>query len=354
MKLEQLKKINNMKNKVYIMFILLLSALTSCENQDWEFDDYEYQSVYFAYQYPVRTITLGEDIFDTSLDNEHKTKIMATIGGLYENDRDVTIDFSVDNSMVSGFLFGDGDNAIMPMPANYYNLASNQMVIPKGEIMGGVEVQFTEAFFADPLAISRNYVIPVRMNSVVNADTILSGQALVDNPKRGVGGDWSVQPKDFIFYAVKYVNPWHGVYLRRGQDIITGNNGNTALDQTITRHEEYVEYDEVFNINTHSLTDSKMQVVFKDEQGQNIYCDLILNFDDEGNCSISTDSQDFTVTGNGKFVKDGEKNSWGSKDRDALYLDYQIDLDEMKVATKDTLVLRNRGVTAETFSPVMQ
>lgn len=343
-----------MKNTVYLMFVILLMSLTACQNQDWEFDDYEYQSVYFAYQYPVRTITLGEDIFDTTLDNEHKTRIMATLAGVYNNDKDVTIDFSVDNSLVSDLLFEPGESAIIPMPDNYYNLSSNEMVIPKGEIMGGVEVEFTDAFFNDPLAVQRSYVIPVRMHSVVNADTILSGEALVNNPRRGLSQDWSIQPKDFLFYAVKYVNPWHGFYLRRGEDIITGNNGDTSLNQTITRHEAYVEYDEVFNVNTQSLTKSGMRVVFKDENGVNINCDLILSFDDEGNCTISTDSEDFTASGNGKFVKDGEKNSWGSKDRDALYLDYEINLEQMHVATKDTLVLRNRGVTAETFSPVIQ
>ncbi|PKQ43582.1 DUF5627 domain-containing protein [Confluentibacter flavum] len=343
-----------MKNKVFIMFIILLVSLTSCENNDWEFDDYEFQSVYFAYQYPVRTLTLGEDIFDTSLDNEHKSRILATLGGVYQNDNDVTIGFSVDNSLVSGLLFGAGENPIVPMPSNYYNLASDKMIIPKGEIIGGVEVEFTDAFFADPLATQTNYVIPIRMNNVVNADTILSGQALVSNPKRGISENWSIQPKDFIFYAVKYVNPWHGIYLRRGEDEITGKNGNTSLDEVITRHEDYVEYDEVFNVNTQSLTKSGMQVVFKDANGVNINCDLILTFDNDGNCVVSTNSTDFTATGNGKFVTDGEKNSWGSKDRDALYLDYEIDLEEMHITTKDTLVLRNRGVIAETFSPVVQ
>ncbi len=343
-----------MKNKVFIMFIIILVSLTSCSNGDSEFNDYEYQSVYFAYQYPVRTLTLGEDIFDTSLDNEHKSRIMATLAGVYDNNKDVTIDFSVDNSLVSGFLFGSGENPIVPMPDNYYNLASNQMVIPKGEIMGGVEVQFTDEFFNDPLAKQRNYVIPIRMNSVVNADTILSGKALVSNPKRGIAGDWSIQPKDYIFYAVKYINPWQGYYLRRGEDVITGNNGNTSLDKVITRHEAYVEKDEVFSLNTQSLTKSGMRVVFKDDNGVNINCDLILTFDNDGNCTVSTNSTDFTATGNGKFVKDGEKNSWGSKDRDALYLDYEINLQEINVKTKDTLVLRNRGVSIETFSPEVQ
>ena len=39
-----------------------------CKNDDWSFPDYDHSAVYFAYQYPVRTIVLGEDNnFDTSL-----------------------------------------------------------------------------------------------------------------------------------------------------------------------------------------------------------------------------------------------------------------------------------------------
>ena len=37
------------------------ALFTACENGDWEFSDYKYSAVYFAYQSPVRTITLGED-----------------------------------------------------------------------------------------------------------------------------------------------------------------------------------------------------------------------------------------------------------------------------------------------------
>jgi len=57
-----------------------LLTLNSCHNQDVEFPDYKYSAVYFAYQTPVRTIVLGDDVYDTSLDNEHKLKIYAAMG----------------------------------------------------------------------------------------------------------------------------------------------------------------------------------------------------------------------------------------------------------------------------------
>lgn len=349
-----INKENNMKIKLYIAALLIFSGLTSCHNDKAEFDDYQFQTVYFAYQYPVRTITFGEDIFDTTLDNQGKTKIMATIGGTYHNDRDVRINFQVDNTITENLLFEQGGEKILPMPENYYTLNSNEIKIPKGEIAGGVEVQFSDAFFADPLATSRNYVIPLQMTNVVNADSVLSGRPLAANPRKAVADDWDVLPKDYILYAVKYINTWEGNYLRRGVDVIKGTPGNESLDDTVVRHQQYVEDDQVIGLSTRSLTETSLDLTFQNSEGYAVNCTLILSFDDAGNCTISAGSDQYTASGSGKFVKDGEKESWGGEDRDALYLEYQVNMDEISVSTTDTLVLRDRGVAMETFSPVVE
>lgn len=322
--------------KILIISLALSAFLSSCKNGEWEFPDYEYQTVYFAYQTPVRTITLGEDVFDTTLDNEGKCEIMATTGGVYNTKKDVTIGIEVDNSLASGLMFNAGPD-ILPMPNSYYTLSDNKIVIPKGKLSGGVQVQLSDAFFADPLAISRNYVIPLKMKNVVNADSILAG-------------------KDYIMYAVRYVNQWHGKYLRRGKDVVVGKTGYPALSKTITRHNQYVEKDEVSTIITNSLNKVEFPVVLKDEDNNNanITCKLILNFDSAGNCTITAGDNTFTVTGSGKFVKKGEKNSWGNKDRDALYLNYQLSLPKMDVTSTDTLVMRDRAVTMEVFTPIIK
>ena len=78
---------------------------------------------------------------------------------------------------------------------------------------------------------------------------------------------------------------------------------------------------------------------------------LILTFDDQNKCTVSTNAEGFTASGSGMFVSEGEKNSWGNKDRSAIYLDYSIDMGGKSYSTKDTLVVRDRGVTMETFSP---
>lgn len=320
-----------MKKK--IQFLLAMAVfLGACKNQEWEFPDYGTQTVYFAYQSPVRTITLGEDLYDTSLDNQHRCEIMATTGGVYEVKNDVSIGVAVDNSLASNLTFGGAGN-VVAMPANYYSIQGGSITIHKGKITGGVQVQLTDAFFADPLALKNTYVIPLRMTSVQNADKIL-------------------EAKNYTLYAIKYINPWHGYYLRRGKDVITGKNGNTSLNKTVSRHMTFVESDEVNQVVTTSLKSNTFNAVFKDKDNRNITCKLLLTFDDSGNCTVSAADNTFTASGNGKFIKRGEKNSWGNTDRDALYLNYNIDLSDMSVATTDTLVMRNRGVTMETFNPV--
>ena len=79
--------------RIYLILIVgtCMSIISSCKNQDIEFDDYDYSAVYFARQTPVRTLVMGEDTYDTSLDNQHKCKIYATISGVYNNDKKVEI-----------------------------------------------------------------------------------------------------------------------------------------------------------------------------------------------------------------------------------------------------------------------
>lgn len=338
-----------MKKVLYILTALAGGMLSSCSNGDWEFPDFDYTTVYFAYQTPVRTITLGEDVnYDTTNDNNHQCQIMATMGGVYSNKKDVKIGFRVDNSLCDGFVFDGAGNKVEPLPTSHYTLSDDEIVIKKGEIQGGVTVQLTDAFFNDPKATTNNYVIPVMMTGVVGADSILSGIPLVSSPKRGLAGDWDVQPKDYIMYAVKYINQYDAVYLRRGVDQYSG-----GISETAVRHPQYVEKSEVVTgITTRSLNTIAWTHPAKDAAGNNLGLVLLLTFDGSGNCTISSDTEGVTATGSGKYVVDGEKKSWGNEDRDALYLDYTLKYGDITCATRDTMVVRDRGVASEHFTPV--
>lgn len=347
-----------MKKNIAIYIFLILLIFTGCKNEDWEYDDYKGgTTVYFATQYPVRKIVLGNDeTYDISLDNEHKFIIYGTMGGVYSNKTNRKVDITVMNSLCDNLQFEGGGN-ILPMPSNYYTLAANQITIPKGEVMGGVEIQLTDAFFADPLAIKNTYVIPLVMSNVQNADSILSGKPKVENPNRVLASDWDVAPKDYVLYAVKYINPWDAVYLRRGVDVIT-ESGQTS---TVVRHHQYVEKDEVYTINTLALKKNTCSVstqvkVWNEAEQKNeektLTCNLVLTFNDNKECTVTSGTEGYSVTGSGKFVEKGEKKSFNNKDRDVLYLDYTVNYGVKQYATKDTLVVRDRQIKGEWFNVV--
>ena len=493
-----------------------MSFLASCHNQEQIFPDYDGGiTAYFAYQYPVRTIVLGEsETFDTSLDNQHKCIIYGTMGGAYEG-KDVVIGVEVDNTLTDNLYFdADGKTPVKAMPAEYYTLSGNQLVYG-GKHMGGVEVTLNDAFFADPDAIKNTYVIPVKMTNIVKgADQILTGTPAVEGEPawRTDASQWKVLPKDYTLFAVKYINPWDGSWLRRGVDTIT-ENGKTTTD---VRHKQYVENDEVMFLTTQSLnsvtfpmtvnvveivppptqyslsitnnvagTNYSQQTVYtfaeplktgttyvltcmtkatadyeanmclqvsgddttqewghpnlpfttewtkqtvkitpKTDNSQLFIntgdfagtvwiddisvvaegktdelivdgnfptadrpanwngwggttpahivpegysavellpteqivpkaTDLVLTFNGDA-ITVSSGTEGVTASGTGKYVEDGEKLAWGNKDRDGIYLEYNVDFGSKQYAIKDTLVSRNREVIMETFAPTFK
>jgi len=341
-----------LRNSIFAAVGVALSlTATSCNNQDQEFPDYEGGvTVYFAYQYPGRTLVLGDyPDGDNSLDNQHKCRIFATQGGAYKS-KDIKIEVAVDPSLVENLTFPDGSK-VKAMPDNYYSLESTTLT-KKKDYLFGTDVTLNDAFFADPEAIKNTYVIPLRMVSQTGADKILSGTPVnaESNPARTDASAWNVQPQDFILYCVKYVNPWDASYLRRGVDDIT-EGGKTTKN---VRHAEYVEKDEVVRLTTKSMSEIVFPlstVVPDGESVKTLTCDLVLKFNGD-DVTITSATEGMTASGSGKFVKLGDKHSFGNEDRDVLYLDYNVNFGPRQFVTKDTLVVRSRQIAPEfNFNP---
>ncbi len=388
-------------------------SMASCYNADKEFPDYQGgTTAYFAYQYPVRTLVLGNDIYDNSLDNAHKCQIWSTMGGAY-NGRNAIVEIAVDNSLCDNLFFtdegGNQDGAVTPMPESYYKLSS--LSIPyNGDMRGNVEVQLTDAFFNDPKAVDNTYVIPLVMKNVSGIDHILSGTAREGvSPVRCNASDWEVTPKDYVLYCVKYMNPWQARYIRRGTDDITewdphtqGNitDLNVRKDFNLVNSDplHYKENpvnanDEVCTITTKDMKTCTFPINVKrivldwsdpnnPKQNPAIPCNLILTF--EGNkCTITSNDDDVEVTGSGEFITKGTEQTaykdyqWGSINgnpvqRDILRLEYKITfkqgkylytkIDEktkkeikvylegdMKSSSADTLVVQTRESNKKVF-----
>ena len=177
---------------------------TSCENGDREFDDFDRQAVYFAYQSPVRTITLGDDVYPTDLDNAHEFEVYATLGGVWKNKQDRKVEIAVDNSLCDGKTFEDG-KPIVALPQNYYELESNQAVIEAGEIMGAVKVHLTDAFFNDPKAKEVHYVLPLK---IVKADADFEVSGTGKWTRMGAPKAWGDKDRDLLEleYTAKFKN----------------------------------------------------------------------------------------------------------------------------------------------------
>lgn len=371
-------KIMKLKKYIYGVALGTLSlSLTSCYNADKDFPDYEGgTTAYFAYQNPVRTLVLGNDIYDNSLDNAHKCRIWATMGGAYGG-RNAVVDFVVDESLCDNLYFLDDGGyptgLVTPLKKEYYSLLTNTISY-NGDARGYVEVQFTDEFFKDPKAIENYYVIPLRMTSVTGIDHILSGTPNVSSPVRPNAQDWTVLPMDYVLYCVKYMNPWQGKYIRRGVDNVTEGGETTKVvrkdfslyNSDIERYSKQDpsnpvnQYDEICAIKTKNMTEAIFPVSFK-TSGASIACNLILKFN--GNtCTISTDDENVTATGSGEFIEKGTEKAeykdyqWGSMNgvlvqRDILRLAYEVNFadKDIKVSTNDTLVVQTRESNKREF-----
>ena len=335
-----------MMKKTWI-FLILASALAACENQDKEFPDFEYNAVYFPVQFPVRTLSLGNDDIDNSLDKELRFHIGVSIGGMYENKQDWTVEYEVDESLCDSL----GDD-VRALPSSYYTLdPQNEVVIPSGSFSGLILVQLTDAFLSDTLSTGNHYVIPLRITST-DADSILSGVPTVADPDKRVAANWDAgaPPKDFTLYMIKYVNEYHGNYLRRGVDYGQDAFGN--IRDTAIYSEKYIEQDQVVILSTRGR-----YVVRSNFTGVNSGDDysVMLTFDPAtGEGLVETaEGAKYSVPqpGAGQYVAGG--GSWGGRDRDIIYLDYKYRLGLYNHQVYDTLVFRDRGISFEQFTPTV-
>lgn len=369
-----------MKLKKYIYGVALgVFSLTfaSCYNADRDFPDYEGgTTAYFAYQYPIRTLVLGNDIYNNDLDNAHKCQIWATMGGAYGG-RNATVDIVVDESLCDNLWFpdegGNPKDSVLPLPHDFYNydeLAST-VINYNGEPRGYVEVKFTDKFFSSDKTMKTTYVIPLRMTNVSGIDRILTGTPLEGtNPVRTNTEEWSVLAKDYVLYCVKYMNPWEGKYIRRGVDKIQNGDLYSEVvrkDMSLvnTDLEHYKENpvnanDEVCSIKTKNMTQAIFPVSFR-VAGGSIYCNLILTFNGD-QCTVSTDDENVTASGSGEFITKGTERpeykeyQWGSNEgvpvqRDILRLAYEVKFNDkdIQISTADTLVVQTRDANKREF-----
>jgi hypothetical protein len=348
-----------MNQSVYKISVIALCAgmatgLFSCENQENHFPDFDYTTGFFPYQYPVRTLILGNYyLSDNSNDNAHKFVVSAAMGGVYENREERKLNFVVDEDLCTDAFFADG-SPVRPLPASYYTLSDpEKILIQPGHFNGGIEVQLTDAFFNDPLAIRNTYVLPLRITGVVNLDSLLEGQAASAVADPRISSQWTVAPRHFTLFAVKFINPFHGHFLQYGKSTVT--RGSTAVEETVYST-PFVENNSVVMLTTAGRTGVSMASSYKSKEMIGQFRIVITFASDnyqssEGvTCTVAEEAgEPYTVTGTGKYLPEG--GYFGGKRRDAIYLDYTVTTDNESYHATDTLLLRDKDVDMELYTP---
>lgn len=381
---------------IYKLFAVgvIVTALASCKSQDIDYPDYDEQTVYFAYQTPIRTMVMGVDDLGSTADNDTKAcKIYATMGGSY-NGRNVKVDVAVDNTLCDNIYFDiNCTDPILAMPSSYYQL-SGSTIDYKGDVKGAIDVQLTDAFFNDPKSYEGKYVIPVVMKSQTGVDRILAGQYNlgITSGSRFDGDAWFVAPKDYVLYAVRYISKYEGYYLPKGT-VTTVYNGSSSTKTYADVAWEYIQNEDVLFFDTKGLNTVVLPVQalaskqVGDETLTRTYkTEAILTFSGD-NCTVScsgtgtysheefdadgekvtiTDEVPVTLSGSGTFTEKADKYAWGTdpdtkqpKARAGLTLKFDAswscDESAQLNANYDmALQRRGSGNTVETFNVTLK
>lgn len=343
-----------MKQKLIILCLMLVSIM-ACENQEFTVRDFGSTSVFFPYQRPARTLVLGNyDLGFNDNDNNGRFEIGVVMSGVFENSQDRRVFFELAPELVDASLLGVDSVNVQVLPSSYYTIEQESPVtIPAGSINGRIPIQLNDAFFNDTLSFApkgtTHYVIPMRITDFEELDSLLTGVPIVDNPIKINPDHWNPAPKDYTLFGIKFMNEYQGIYLRRGEDVMTNDLGEVT---TSTYRSEFIETDELVDL----ITTGRFNVEYPNRvrRGEltspgDVNMELIFN--ENGQCTISSFGDDvYNVAGSGQFVENGDE--WGGEPRDVIYLDYSYTdaVNNETHAVKDTLVIRNRDVTFEQFT----
>lgn len=209
-----------MKTLNILLFIAVLLGFTSC--YDDYVSDYEEPNMGFAVATPLRTVIADRDM---------PIYIGVSIGGKREVDMSDWAKFVIDPSLVEG-------TGKTLLPSNYYTLADPEYFrVRKSNLpVADVRIDFTEAFYNDPLCLQEHYVLPFRMTD--NSLGALRGGA------------------ETTMAVIKYISTYAGTYYRMGQVTEVDASGS-ALGNPVN----YGDAHDIINCGTVAFKSSAPRIV---------------------------------------------------------------------------------------------
>lgn len=204
---------------LFVSFVVLVS-FTSC--YDEYTNDYETPNMGFAVANPLRTVIADRDM---------PIYIGVSIGGKREVDMSDWAKFEIDPSLVE-------ETGKVLLPSNYYTLSDQEYFrVRKSNLpVADVRIDFTEAFYNDPLCLEAHYVLPFRMteNSLV---------ALREGAETTVA-------------VIKYISTYAGTYYRMGKVTEVDASG-IAIGQPVSYGDTY----DIINCSTVAFNSKAPRIV---------------------------------------------------------------------------------------------
>jgi hypothetical protein len=323
-----------------ILTSLALAAAAFCSVSCYEsyVKDYDFDTIYFPYQFDLRTFIVGEGMkFDMGVE----------LAGTLLNDRDRKVDFEVDPSLLTenlgpliesedGFTAYDilsgastkvspsqkyvlddyqaaNNTALEALPASMYTLSNDHsMVIAKGRHTATVTVKADSlAICADEASYVPHYVIPLRIKSV-DADKLLPG-------------------KSYVIMVVRVQSMFFGTYYQDGTSKEVDPSGKVVAEKS---YESKVNDSDAFVVNLTSV--SPYAVTTNTNSNSDLAVKITLGSDNKLTVS-SADGKTAVTSGDCFF--NGAKLLQDRK----LHLNYSyVNAKGNTVTVSDVLSFRNR------------
>lgn len=190
---------------INILLLITLLGLTSCY-EDYV-SDYENPNMGFAVAKPLRTVIAERDM---------PIYVGVSIGGKREVDMNDWAKYIIEPAM----LEGSGKTLL---PASHYTIADPEYFrVRKSNLpVADVRIDFTEAFYNDPLSLKAHYALPIRM---------------IENSLGAIR-----ENADTTIVVIKYISTYAGTYYRMGQV--------TEVDASGTAVADPVNYGNTYDIN---------------------------------------------------------------------------------------------------------
>lgn len=305
--------------KKILLVSLVAFSMTSCY-EDYV-KDYEYSGIYFANQINTRTVVIGEGM---------KIEVGAVLGGVMENNQDRVVDYEIDNTLIDASVLDamksstsnyikeavEGVEELKCMPADYYNLSSDAIIIPRGDHLGKVTLKVDSLKFVnDPLTLKANYAIPFKITRA-DADTVLDS-------------------KSTMVIGLKYENMLFGNYWHGGVTVVKNANGEVV--ETKRYYTQIPQPDnQVWSLTTVAPTSLVTNKIGDGTMAGTLK--LTLNHQD-GTIQVGSDNAALEVANDGECVFNRAKLLQDRK----IFLKYSFKNSDGTISyATDTLTFRNR------------